>query len=124
MLKQLFGRHETASAPHSGLMIELTGVVWPEGSEWVSQCVEIDVSSFGSTPQEAIEELKDAIGSYLNTIDELGERERALETRGVPVYKILPTAYEFRVPRSLLDRPGSLVRPFDLSIGNNQAVLA
>lgn len=124
MLKTLFGRRETPSAEGSGLMVELTGVVWPEGSQWVSQCVEIDVSSFGSSPEEAMDELKDALCSYLNTVEQLGERTKALKIRGVPVYKVLPTEFEFRVPRSMLEHPGSLVRPFDLPIGDSVAVLA
>ena len=34
--------------------IDLKSVVWKEGKYYVSQCLEVDVSSFGKTKKEAL----------------------------------------------------------------------
>ena len=39
-------------------------VVYKEDKYYVSQCLNIDVSSFGETSQEAIENLKEAVELY------------------------------------------------------------
>ncbi len=123
-MRNLLARRPPPSRPRSQLVVELTGVVWPEGTQWVSQCIEFDISSFGASPGDAIEELKDAVCSYLNTIEDLGERERVFEERGVPVYQQLPSTVQSRTPRALLDRPGAMIRPFDVPIGGGSLALA
>lgn len=97
--------------------IELTSVVWPEGDAWVSQCVELDVASSGSTADEAQDELTDALSSYLNTLEELGERALVLAERGIPVYTA-PTTGNFHpvVPRSLLQHEGAQIRPVEVPV--------
>jgi predicted RNase H-like HicB family nuclease len=40
-------------------------VVYREGEFFVSQCLNVDVSSFGSTSEEAIANLRDAVELYL-----------------------------------------------------------
>lgn len=42
-----------------------TFVVWQEGKYFVSQCLNVDVSSFGKTHEEAVKNLKEAINLYL-----------------------------------------------------------
>lgn len=42
-----------------------THVVWKEGRHFVAQCLNIDVSSFGKTYEEALENLQEAIELYL-----------------------------------------------------------
>lgn len=44
--------------------INLQFVVWKEGKYYVSQCLNIDVSSFGKTKREAIENLQEAVELY------------------------------------------------------------
>lgn len=44
---------------------EFKNVVWKEGNYFVAQCLNIDVSSFGDTKEEAFENLKEAIELYL-----------------------------------------------------------
>ena len=34
--------------------IDLKSVVWKEGNYYISQCLEVDVSSFGKTKKEAL----------------------------------------------------------------------
>lgn len=43
-------------------------VVYKEGKYYVSQCLNIDVSSFGDTEQEALINLQDALQLYLEDV--------------------------------------------------------
>ena len=42
-----------------------TFVVWQEGKYFVSQCLNVDVSSFGKTYDEAVKNLREAVNLYL-----------------------------------------------------------
>jgi predicted RNase H-like HicB family nuclease len=44
--------------------INLKSVVWQEGKYYVSQCLEVDVSSFGKTKKEALARLQEALELY------------------------------------------------------------
>jgi len=46
-------------------MRSLKYVVYREGKYYVAQCLNADVSSFGKTIDEAVENLKDAVELYL-----------------------------------------------------------
>ena len=48
-------------------------VVYQEDKYFVSQCLNVDVSSFGETSQEAIDNLKEAVELYLEdeNVDQL-----------------------------------------------------
>lgn len=43
----------------------LQSVVWKEGKYYVSQCLNVDVSSFGKTKKEALNNLSEALELYL-----------------------------------------------------------
>jgi predicted RNase H-like HicB family nuclease len=49
--------------------IELQNVVWREGNYYVTQCLNVDVSSFGNTQPEALKNLMEAIELYLEDKD-------------------------------------------------------
>lgn len=44
--------------------VDLKSVVWKEGKYYVSQCLEIDISSFGKTKKEALKMLQEALELY------------------------------------------------------------
>lgn len=44
--------------------VNLNSVVWKEGKNYVSQCLDVDVSSFGKTKKEALAMLQDALELY------------------------------------------------------------
>jgi predicted RNase H-like HicB family nuclease len=48
--------------------IELKSVVWKEGDYYISQCLDVDVSSFGKTKKEALNMLQDALELYFEDI--------------------------------------------------------
>ena len=43
----------------------LENVVWKEGKYFVAQCLNIDISSFGETKDEALKNLDEALSLYL-----------------------------------------------------------
>jgi len=53
-------------------MKEIEFVIWQEGKYFVSQCLNVNVSSFGETIDEASDNLKEAVELYFeNEIFEL-----------------------------------------------------
>ena len=48
--------------------IDLKSVVWKEGKYYISQCLEVDISSFGKTKKEALEMLQDALELYFEDV--------------------------------------------------------
>lgn len=50
--------------------IQLKNVVWKEGSYYVAQCLNVEVSSFGDTKEDALKNLEEAISLYFEDNDE------------------------------------------------------
>ena len=48
--------------------IDLKTVVWKEGDHYVSQCLDVDVASFGQTKKEALTMLQDALELYFEDL--------------------------------------------------------
>ncbi len=44
--------------------MDLKSVVWKEGRQYVSQCLNVDVSSYGTTKKKALANLKEALELY------------------------------------------------------------
>jgi len=44
--------------------INLKNIVWKEGKYYVSQCLNVDISSFGETRKKALENLNEALELY------------------------------------------------------------
>lgn len=45
-------------------------VVWREGNHFVAQCLNVDISSFGASREEALRNLDEAISLYLDDAEE------------------------------------------------------
>jgi len=56
--------------------IDLKSVVWKEGNYYISQCLDVDVSSFGKTKKEALAMLQDALKLYFSDIPLPKKEER------------------------------------------------
>ena len=46
----------------------LQSIVYKEGNQYVSQCLNVDVASFGDTKKQAIENLKEALELYFEDL--------------------------------------------------------
>lgn len=44
---------------------QFIAVAWKEGKHYVSQCLNVDVASFGKTRTEALNKLEEALALYL-----------------------------------------------------------
>lgn len=44
--------------------IQLQNVIWKEGKFYVAQCLNVEVSSFGKTKKEALDNLTEALELY------------------------------------------------------------
>lgn len=49
--------------------INFKNVVWKEGRYYVAQCLNVDVSSFGKTKQEALANLDEALELYFEDVE-------------------------------------------------------
>jgi len=56
----------------------LTALIWEEDGQFVSKCSELEVASWGPTPQEAKVNLKEAVELFLENAKELGILEDIL----------------------------------------------
>lgn len=52
-----------------GKSIDLNNIVWKEGKYFVAQCLNVDVSSFGKTKREALDNLQEALELYFEDDD-------------------------------------------------------
>ncbi len=50
--------------------MQLNNVVWEEGNYYVAQCLNVEVSSFGNTKDEALKNLSEALSLYFEDNDE------------------------------------------------------
>ena len=94
--------------------ITLTYVVQPEGEFQVSHCLELGTASFGSSKEEALENLADATEVYLNTLEDLGECRQVLKEKRVRVFSYEPA--ELELPRAKY-AVGSTIQPTVMPLG-------
>ena len=62
-----------------------------EEGGYASVCPELGVASQGETAEEAISNLRDAALIFLNTIEQLGQRERVFKERHIKIHLHKPT---------------------------------
>lgn len=65
--------------------VTLTLEAYPEGKAFVSRCRELGVTSCGDSVGAALEAVTDAVSTYLNAIDQLGERKRIFAEKGIEI---------------------------------------
>jgi len=51
--------------------INLKNIVWKEGKYYVAQCLNVEVSSFGKTKKEALDNLEETLELYLEDVKSL-----------------------------------------------------
>jgi predicted RNase H-like HicB family nuclease len=63
--------------------VTLTLEALPEGKSFVSRCRELGVTSCGVSVSQALEAVTDAVTTYLNAIEQLGERKRIFAEKAI-----------------------------------------
>jgi predicted RNase H-like HicB family nuclease len=61
----LFWNFGIVEAERMVIMKSFKYVVYREGEYFVSQCLNLDIASFGTSVDDAVENLKDAVSLYL-----------------------------------------------------------
>ncbi len=57
----------------------------PETGLYQGECLDLDAASFGESVEEALDATMEATALYLETIDDLGERDRIFKERGIEI---------------------------------------
>ena len=66
--------------------ILLTEVIEPEDDQFVAFCPELGTATCGDTVSEALSNLQEAIEVHLNGLEEIGDRQRVFEERGIEIF--------------------------------------
>lgn len=64
------------------IRVSYTGQLFEEDDQIVALCPELNVSSFGDTPQEALSALEEAVDLFLEECQRMGTLEVVLEEAG------------------------------------------
>ena len=78
--------------------IIVTFLFYKEENRWVGQCKELGTSTFGRSIQQTLERLNEAVGLHLNTLEQVGERERFFREHNITLHPHKPQGEEIRVP--------------------------
>jgi predicted RNase H-like HicB family nuclease len=65
-----------------------TNIVWKEGKYFVAQCLNVEVSSFGKTYEDALKNLNEAVELYMEDA-----QEGSVQQIEMPSLNITPTGY-------------------------------
>ena len=71
--------------------IILTHTFQKEGRRWLARCEELGTSVFGRSLPEAEKILDEAVWLHLNTLEDIGERERFFREHNIHFHNIKPT---------------------------------
>ncbi len=81
----------------SGYVV-LTYKFGKEGRRWTAYCEELGTATFGRSLPEAKERLKEAVWLHLNTLENVGERERFFREHKITFYETKPKAIKVSLP--------------------------
>jgi predicted RNase H-like HicB family nuclease len=76
--------------------IVLTYEFYQEDDQWVGTCRELGTSVCADTREEAMEDLQEAVGVHLNTLEDVGERKRFFRDHKIKYYHTRPAAVKSR----------------------------
>lgn len=62
-----------------------------EGRRWTAYCEELGTATFGRSLPEADKKIKEAVLLHLNTLEEVGERERFFKEYNIEFHHTKPT---------------------------------
>ena len=69
-------------------MVLLTADYRQEEGNWLAECLELGVATYGTTLDEAKEDLSEAIDLQLTEVDQLGFLEEYLKEHGVTIHPV------------------------------------
>ena len=79
--------------------IVLTYEFYREGRKWVARCEELGTATFGRSLPEAEVRISDAVVCHLNTLEDVGERERFFKQNKIKFHHTKPRSdINVRIP--------------------------
>ncbi len=75
--------------------IALSLSFYQEEGRWLARCEELGTSTYGDSLPEAEANLKEAVLLHLNTLEDVGERERFLKENKIPLHDKRPKKISF-----------------------------
>lgn len=70
--------------------VVLTYKFQKEGRRWVADCEELGTAAFGRSLPEAEKRLGEAVWLHLNTLEDVGERERFFKEHNIQLHAVRP----------------------------------
>lgn len=61
-----------------------------QGRRWTSYCEELGTATFGRSLPEADQRIKEAVLLHLNTLEDVGERERFFKEHNILLHHVKP----------------------------------
>jgi predicted RNase H-like HicB family nuclease len=68
-----------------------------EGNKWVGYCEELGTSTYGYSLPLVQTQLQEAIHCHINTLEDVGERERFFRENSIKFYKKKPEPCEIKI---------------------------
>lgn len=78
-----------------------------DDGRWTAKCVELGTATFGKSLQEAVTNINEAISLHLNTLEDVGERERFFKENNIPLLEKKERSAKINAPTN----PRVFVRP-------------
>lgn len=82
------------------IYITLTLEFQQEGHRWIGVCKELGTSTYSRSLPETEKQLKEAVFLHLNTLEDIGERERFFKEHGIEIHHIRPKSETIEIPTS------------------------
>jgi predicted RNase H-like HicB family nuclease len=90
--------------------IALTFKFQKEGRRWIGVCKETGTSTYSRSLPEVEKQLQEAVCLHLNTLEELGERERFFKENKIKVHTAKPKNDTINIPTSVSEN--AYYRPY------------
>ncbi|MCK9527017.1 MAG: hypothetical protein WC075_02910 [Dehalococcoidales bacterium] len=81
--------------------ISLTLEFQKDGRRWVGVCQELGTSTYSRSLSEAEKQLRGAVCMHLNTLEELGERDRFFKENKIKIHAIKPKRDTINIPSEI-----------------------
>ena len=87
------------------IQIPYTSQLYEEDDQYIALCPELNVSSFGDTPDEALASLKEAVALFVEECHRLGTLSFVLEEAGYQRDAVKPSQWVHREPILAFELP-------------------
>ena len=82
----------------SAVYITLTLEFQKDGRRWIGVCQELGTSTYSRSLPETEKQLREAVRLHLNTLEEIGERDRFFKEHKIEVHTAKPKSETIKVP--------------------------